>query len=146
VAQRASESVVVNAVPLDIYNVVADFEHYDNWVSDLKKVDVLARDEQGRALEVEFRAAAFGRSATYTLRYDYSMAPQQLSWYQIEGDLTETLIGQYRFEPEGASTKVTYDLEVELLVPIPSFIKSRAAYRIQMQALRELKARAEQLK
>jgi hypothetical protein len=38
---------------------------------------------------------------------------------------------------------VTYDLEVELLVPIPTFIKSRAAYRIQTQALRELKAQAE---
>jgi hypothetical protein len=31
-------------------------------------------------------------------------------------------------------------------VPIPAFIKSRAAYRIQTQALRELKARAEQLR
>jgi len=31
-----------------------------------------------------------------------------------------------------------------LLVPIPTFIKSRAAYRIQTQALRELKAQAEQ--
>ena len=145
-AQRASESVLVDAVPLDIFNVVVDFEHYDNWVSDLKKIDVLTRDDQGRALEVEFRAAAFGRSTTYTLRYDYTMAPQKLSWRQIEGDLTETLNGQYRFEPDGASTKVTYDLEVELLVPIPSFIKSRAAYRIQIQALRELKARAEHLK
>jgi hypothetical protein len=106
----------------------------------------LTRDGEGRALDVEFRAAAFGRSTTYTLRYDYSKAPQQLTWHQIEGDLTETLNGQYRFEPEGRATKVTYDLEVELLVPIPSFIKSRAAYRIQIQALRELKARAEQLK
>jgi ribosome-associated toxin RatA of RatAB toxin-antitoxin module len=126
--------------------VVADFENYDDWVTDLKKIDVLTRDGEGRALDVEFRAAAFGRSTTYTLRYDYSKAPQQLTWHQIEGDLTETLNGQYRFEPEGRATKVTYDLEVELLVPIPSFIKSRAAYRIQIQALRELKARAEQLK
>jgi hypothetical protein len=53
------------------------------------------------------------------------------------------LRGQYRFEPLGADTKVTYDLEVELRVPIPSFVKSRAAQRIQTQALRELKARAE---
>lgn len=144
--QRASESVMVHAAPLDIFNVVTDFEHYGDWMSDFKKVDVLARDDEGRALEVEFRAAAFGRSTTYTLRYDYAKAPQQLSWHQIEGDLTEVLTGQYRFERDGNLTKVIYDLEVELLVPIPSFIKSRAAYRIQIQALRELKARAEQLK
>lgn len=142
-AQRATETITVDAPPQRVYDVVTDFEHYDAWVSDLKRIDVLTRDDQGRALEVEFRAAAFGRSTTYTLHYDYSQAPHQLSWHQIEGDLTETLNGQYRFEADAEGTLVTYDLEVELLVPIPTFIKSRAAYRIQTQALRELKAQAE---
>ena len=101
----------------------------------------MTRDDQGRALEVEFRAAAFGRSTTYTLAYDYAKAPGELSWLQIQGDLTETLNGRYQFEADGEDNKETYDLEVELLVPILTFIKSRAAYRIQTQALRELKAR-----
>jgi ribosome-associated toxin RatA of RatAB toxin-antitoxin module len=143
VAQRATETITVDASPQRVYDVVTDFEHYDAWVSDLKRIEVLSRDGEGRALEVEFRAAAFGRSTTYTLHYDYSKAPAQLSWHQIEGDLTEMLNGQYSFEADGEETRVTYDLEVELLVPIPTFIKSRAAYRIQTQALRELKAQAE---
>jgi ribosome-associated toxin RatA of RatAB toxin-antitoxin module len=146
VAQRATETITVDASPQRVYDVVTDFEHYDAWVSDLKKIAVLSRDADGRALEVEFRAAAFGRSTTYTLHYDYSKAPAQLSWHQIEGDLTETLNGRYSFEADGDDTRVTYDLEVELLVPIPTFIKSRAAYRIQTQALRELKAQAERSK
>jgi hypothetical protein len=53
--------------------------------------------------------------------------------------------GQYRFDAIEGATRVTYDLEVELLVPIPHFIKSRAAQRIQSQALRELKAQAESM-
>jgi ribosome-associated toxin RatA of RatAB toxin-antitoxin module len=126
-----------------VYGVVTDFARYAEWVSDLKKIDVLERDADGRPLEVEFRAAAFGRSTTYTLRYDYSRAPEQLNWSQTQGDLTERMDGQYRLEPAGSGTKVTYDLEVELLVPIPAFVKSRAAQRIQTQALRELKAQAE---
>ncbi len=142
-AQRATESILVDAGPIVVYGVVTDFEHYVDWVGDLKRIEVLARDDQNRPLDVEFRAAAFGRSTTYTLRYDYSLAPEQLSWHQTKGDLAETMVGEYRFETEGGVTKVTYDLEVELLVPIPTFIKSRAAYRIQTQALRELKARAE---
>jgi len=146
VSQRATESITVNASPETIYAVVTDFEHYADWVSDLKRIEVVTRDDQGRALEVEFRAAAFGRSTTYTLHYDYAQAPSELSWRQVQGDLTETLNGRYKFEPNGDDTKVTYDLEVELLVPIPTFIKSRAAYRIQTQALRELKAQAEQLR
>ena len=143
-SQRATESITVNASPETIYAVVTDFEHYADWVSDLKRIEVMTRDDQGRALEVEFRAAAFGRSTTYTLHYDYAKAPSELTWRQIQGDLTATLNGRYLFEAIGDETKVTYDLEVELLVPIPTFIKSRAAYRIQTQALRELKAQAEQ--
>ena len=143
---RATESITVNASPETIYAVVTDFEHYADWVSDLKRIEVVTRDDQGRALEVEFRAAAFGRSTTYTLHYDYAQAPSELSWRQVQGDLTKTLNGRYKFEAHGDDTKVTYDLEVELLVPIPTFIKSRAAYRIQTQALRELKAQAEQLR
>lgn len=142
-AQRATVSMVVNAAPEVVYGVVTDFANYANWVSDLKKIDVLERDSEGRPLEIEFRAAAFGRSTTYTLRYDYSRAPEILSWFQTHGDITETMQGQYRFEAAGAGTKVTYDLEVELMVPIPAFIKSRAAHRIQTQALDDLKAQAE---
>ena len=141
--QRATESILVNAASAEVYRVVTDFEHYVDWVGDLKRIEVLSRDDQGRPIDVEFRAAAFGRSTTYTLHYDYSHAPEQLSWHQTYGDLTETMVGEYRFEAIGAGTQVTYDLEVELLVPIPTFIKSRAAYRIQTQALRELKAQAE---
>jgi ribosome-associated toxin RatA of RatAB toxin-antitoxin module len=143
VIQRATESTLVNAPPDVVYRVVTDFERYMDWVSDLKRIDVLERDEEGRPLEVEFRAAAFGRSTTDTLHYDYSRAPDLLSWHQTRGDLTSTLNGQYRFEPAPGGTLLTYDLEVEMSVPIPSFIKSRAAYRIQDQALRELKRQAE---
>lgn len=141
--QRATVSMTMNASPEAVYRVVADIERYEEWVSDLKRVEVLARDDAGRPLEVEFRAAAFGRSTTYTLRYDYAEAPRAISWRQTEGDLTSLLNGEYRFEPSNGRTRVTYALEVELRVPIPSFVKARAATRIQSQALRELKARVE---
>ncbi len=142
-AERATVSTTVNAPPDVVYRVITDFEHYADWVSDLKRIDVLQRDGQGRPLDVEFRAAAFGRSTTYTLRYDYSRAPEYLSWHQVRGDLTSELNGQYRFEATPGGTRLTYELEVELLVPIPAFVKARAAQRIQTQALRELKVRAE---
>jgi ribosome-associated toxin RatA of RatAB toxin-antitoxin module len=143
VSQRATESIVVNASPQAVYDVVVDFEDYPSWVQDLKSVTVLSRDEAGRASEVEFRAAAFGRSSTYSLRYDYSAAPGALSWTQVHSDLTTKLDGSYRFEESAGGCLVRYELEVDLMVPIPGFIKSRAASRIQTQALRELKARAE---
>jgi uncharacterized membrane protein len=143
VTQRATESIVVHAPPEVVYRVATDFEHYLDWVSELKKIDVLERDAIGRPVEVEFRAAAFGRSTTYTLHYDYSRAPEILAWHQTRGDVTSSLDGEYRFAPSKEGTLLTYDLEVELSVPIPTFVRARAASRIQAQALRELKAQAE---
>ncbi len=143
--QRASQSVVVSAPATLVYDVVTDFERYHEWASEVKRAVVAERDGSGRPLEVEYRAAAYGRSTTYTLHYDYSRAPEELAWTQVQGDLTEALNGRYRFESLGELTRVTYDLEVELRVPIPPFIRSRAAQRIQVDALDELKARVESL-
>lgn len=142
-SQRATETIIVKAAPEAVYAVAADFATYPSWVADLKSVSVLETDDSGRATVVEFRAAAFGRTSTYSLRYNYADAPHSLSWTQHEGDLTTTLDGTYRFEPVEGGTKVTYELDVELLVPLPGFVKTRAAQRIQAQALRELKTRAE---
>ena len=65
-SQRASESILVHAPPEVVYRVATAFEHYLDWVSELKEIEVLERAAAGRPLEVEFRAAAFGRSTTYT--------------------------------------------------------------------------------
>jgi ribosome-associated toxin RatA of RatAB toxin-antitoxin module len=146
VVQRSTQSIVVAAAPLAVYSVVVDFDRYGEWVADLKSIDVLERDADGRALEVAFRAAAFGRSTKYALRYDYSNAPESLAWHQTSGDVTESLNGCYLFAPvgeRGDETTVTYDLEVTLAVPVPQFIQARAANRIQRSALRELKNRVE---
>jgi hypothetical protein len=93
---------------------------------------------------VTFRAAAFGRSTSYTLAYDYELAPKVLAWRQTQGDITTKLDGSYVFsEGDAGGTDVDYHLEVELRVPIPGFIKMRAQSRIMSTALRDLRARAE---
>ena len=90
-------------------------------------------------------AAAFGRSTAYTLRYHYGDAPGQLRWVEVEGDITSKLDGAYQFvgRDRDTSTEVTYHLEAELPIPLPGFVKRRAAAKITHTALRELKARVE---
>lgn len=142
--QRTTETIEVAASPEAVYAIIADLVSYPEWIADIKSIAVLATDSEGRATEVEFRAAAFGRSSVYALRYDYAEAPRALTWSQLKGDLTTRLDGAYRLAPSSVGTRVTYEIDVELLVPLPSFVKSRAASRIVSQALRELKVRAEQ--
>ena len=143
-AEQATEHANVSAPPERCFAVVTDVARYPEWVADMKEVVVERRDGEGRPLECTFRAAAFGRSTSYTLAYDYGEAPRVLSWRLTRGDITTKLDGRYVFDAtEGGGTDVTYHLEVELRVPIPGFVKMRAASRIMSTALRELKARAE---
>ncbi|MGH9102373.1 MAG: SRPBCC family protein [Acidimicrobiales bacterium] len=141
VAEHAAERMVIRATPERCFEAVTDFPSYARWADDVKDVQVLERDGQERPSSVMFRAAAFGRSTTYTLVYDYTNAPAELSWIQSEGDLTSRLDGAYVFEPTAdGETDVRYDLHVELRVPIPGFVKRRAEGRITHTALKELKA------
>jgi len=144
VAEQATERMVVSADPARCFAISADIANYPTWAADIKAVTVDERDAEGRPSVVTFRAAAFGRSTSYTLSYDYSEAPEVLAWVETEGDITSKLDGRYVFAatPDGG-TEVTYHLEVELKVPLPGFIKMRAQSRIMSIALRDLKARVE---
>jgi uncharacterized protein YndB with AHSA1/START domain len=142
---EATERTTIAAAPEQCFAIAVDFEHYPEWAADIKSVDVLERDDQGRGKKVRFRAAAMGQSIRYTLEYDYADAPRTLAWVQTEGDVTRKLDGSYVFEPtdDGTGTQMTYHLVAELKVPVVGFIKRRAESRILGTALRELKARAE---
>jgi ribosome-associated toxin RatA of RatAB toxin-antitoxin module len=143
VAEQATERMTVMASPERCFAVAAAIEQYPQWAADIKEVNVHDRDDQDRPALVTFRAAAFGRSTSYTLAYDYSAAPRVLGWRLTKGDITTKLDGSYVFDEAGDGTEVTYHLEVELRVPIPGFIKMRAQSRIMSTALRDLKAQVE---
>lgn len=143
---QTTERISIAASPAAVYEVAVDIERYPEWVADIKQVSVDERDGLGRARLVTFRTAAFGRSTTYTLEYDYAQAPAVLAWKLVEGDLTTVLDGSYAFAATSdGGTEVVYHLEAELKVPIPGFVKTRAQGRIQSTALRELKSRVESL-
>ena len=145
-AETASQTTTIAAPPDRVWAIAADVEHYPEWAKDVKDVVVRARDDQGRPTEVEFRASALGRSTHYTLAYDYSAAPKAMSWKMVQGDIMRSLDGAYTFEPASSTdggTDVTYTLSIELVVPLPGFVKRRAEVRI-LNSVRELKARVEQ--
>jgi uncharacterized membrane protein len=142
-AETASEFTTIAAPSEKVWQIAVDFEKYPEWAHDVKDVVILARDDQGRATQVEYRAAALGRSTHYTLEYDYSQAPAVLSWKMLKGDIQKQINGSYHFsDTSDGGSDVRYDLAVELVVPIPGFVKRRAEVRI-LNTLKELKVRAE---
>jgi ribosome-associated toxin RatA of RatAB toxin-antitoxin module len=144
-AESATQTTTIEATPEHCFAIATAFESYPEWAPDVKEAVVKSRDEQGRPDEVEFRASALGRSTHYTLHYDYSDAPERLSWKLVKGDIMRACDGSYRFTPSAGDPNVTdvvYELSIELVVPLPGFVKRRAEVRI-LNTVKELKARAE---
>jgi ribosome-associated toxin RatA of RatAB toxin-antitoxin module len=142
-ADEAHEHISVAASPEHCFAIATDYERYPEWAKDVKHAAVLERDPEGRASKVEYRVAGLGKSIRYVLSYDYGAAPGAFSWQFVEGDTLRRLDGRYGFEPEGSGTRVTYDLAVEIAIPMPGLIKRRAAGMIMGTALKELKKEAE---
>ena len=142
-AEQVSERIRIDAPPTRCYEVAIDYERYPDWAKDVKQATVLERDAEGRGSKVEYRAAAFGRSARYVLQYDYSAAPAAFSWTLVEGEMVRAIDGTYRFDADGDGTRVSYDLAIDPSIPLPGFLKRRTAGMIVSTSLKELKKEVE---
>ena len=144
-AEHAEGSTEVYATPAEVMAVVADFEAYPEWVANLEEVEVLARDRRGRGTRVAFRLGTPWGEQAYTLAYDYRPRDAGMSWTYVEGTLDD-LAGSYALEPgDDGATRVTYQLEVALGMPIPGFLMRLAAKHIVRSALSDLKRRVESM-
>ena len=144
-AEHAEGTTEVFASPAEVMAVVADFDAYPDWVGNLEEVEVLARDRRGRGTRVAFRLATPWGAQAYTLAYRYQPKDAGVSWTYVEGTL-EDLAGSYALEPTAeGTTKVTYQLEVALGVPIPGFLLRQAAKQVVRSALGDLKRRVESM-
>ena len=142
-ADTASLTISISAPLERCWSIATDFEAYPRWATDVKSAVVLSRDSDGRATEVEYRTSALGRSTHYTLSYDYSAAPHRLAWHMVKGDIMRAVDGAYMFAPDSSGGVVlTYNLSIDLIVPLPGFVKRRAEVRI-LNTVKELKVRAE---
>jgi ribosome-associated toxin RatA of RatAB toxin-antitoxin module len=144
-AEHAEGSTEVHATPAEVMAVVADFEAYPEWVGNLEQVEVLAHDRRGRGTRVAFRLGTPWGEQAYTLAYRYQPRDAGMTWTYVEGSL-EDLAGSYALEPAGdGTTRVTYQLEVALGMPIPGFLMRQAAKQIVRSALSDLKRRVESM-
>jgi uncharacterized membrane protein len=146
-AESATERVTI-AAPIDVvYRVALDIERYPEWVRDIEEATIVDRDAEGRPLLADFGAAAMGFSTHYRLAYDHDGAPHRLAWRLDKGDIMRAVDGAYTFsvnDADPAATDVVYDLAIELVVPLPGFVRRRAEVRI-LNTLKELKTRAESI-
>jgi hypothetical protein len=101
------------AAPLErCWEVVEDVPSAPDWQGGLLKMDVLERDDRGRALECEALSDAKIRKVRTRVRFSYE-PPTRLSWKMLEGDL-DSMEGYWLLEElSGGETRATYGVAVD---------------------------------
>ena len=139
-ADQTSASIDVAARPAEIMDVIADFEHYPEWVDSMKSAEVLTSAD-GRAETVRMVLDHSLVKDDYVLAYDW--APARVSWQLVEGTLLKAMDGSYELLPTATGTTVTYRLNVDVNLPMIGLFKRKAEKTIIDGALKNLKKRVE---
>jgi ribosome-associated toxin RatA of RatAB toxin-antitoxin module len=145
-ADRTESSIVVDAPPDDVLDVIADFDAYPEWTGAVRRAEVLEEDEDGWARTVRFVLDAGAVRDTYTLAYTWDVTEAgtgSVAWTLVEAGILKSMDGSYRLRTRGAGTEVTYTLTVEVKMPMLGMLRRKAEKTIIDTALKELKKRAE---
>ncbi|MEU1627260.1 SRPBCC family protein [Streptomyces sp. NPDC020096] len=144
-AEHTSSSITIEAAPAEVMKVISDFERYPQWTGEVKQAEILAKDAEGRAERVRLVLDAGAIKDDHTLQYTWG-GPNKVSWSLVKSQMLRALDGSYTLAPlaDGKSTEVTYQLTVDVKIPMLGMIKRKAEKVIIDRALDGLKKRVEQ--
>lgn len=137
---RVKESILIKADASAIYDVIADFDSYPEWQEEFRSVEVLETDADGWGTKVRYQLSALGIATDLVLEYVYE--DTRMTWKLVESDKLQRLDGAYTLDDRGdGTTEMTYELEVESTIPLPSMIRKQLARKIVRQGLDGVKQR-----
>ena len=141
---RTTSDIVIDAPAGEIMDVIADFAAYPSWATGMKTADVVSTSADGRAEQVHFVLDATPIRDEYDLGYVWD-GDRTVSWSLVEpGSMLKSMDGAYTLEPAGdAQTRVTYQLAVDVSIPLLGMLKRKAEKVIIDTALKGLKKQVE---
>ena len=107
---------------------------------------MLAEEGDGWADQVQFTLDAGAIKDTYVLDYEWDVVEDGtgvVSWSLVSAQVLKAMNGSYTLAADGAGTKVTYRLAVDVKIPMIGLLKRKAEKVIVDTALKELKKRVE---
>ncbi|MEU3603818.1 SRPBCC family protein [Streptomyces sp. NPDC006798] len=143
-AEHTSSSIIIDAAPVEVMDVIADFDRYPEWTGEVKQAEVVSRDAEGRAEQVRLVLDAGAIKDDHTLAYTWS-GRDEVSWTLVKSQMLRAIDGSYTLRPVdgGDRTEVTYRLTVDVKIPMLGMIKRKAEKVIIDRALDGLKKRVE---
>jgi hypothetical protein len=143
---RTTSSISIAAARPAVMAVIADFAAYPQWAAAVRSAQVLGRDDQGRASRVRFSLDAGMIKDSYVLGYEWD-GDEAVRWDLAEqGSVISAMAGGYSLADQPSGTEVTYDLSVDVRVPLIGMLKRKAERMIIDTALKGLKSRVEGLR
>ena len=139
------KSLISIDAPIDrVQKALFELDKYPEWSSQIKSAEALARDDQGRITKVKMSIDAGMMKDRPTLDYDWSQAPNKLSFSLDEADLLTSMDGVYTISAiDEDTTEVTYELGVDLSMPVPAMMRQKAEKATIDAALAQLKSHLE---
>jgi len=135
----ASTSIVMDVPPKLIYDIVMDFDHYPEFLPDVKKVKV---EKKGKGLVAEFEISVI-KKIHYKLSFS-SVPNKKVTWTFLGGDIFKDNQGSWEFEElKKSQTKVTYTVEVDFGLFVPSIITNKLVGHNLPTMMKRFKERAE---
>jgi len=142
-ADQTTSSIRIDAPPADVMAVIADFRSYPEWAEAVKQVEILSEYPDARAEQVHFILDAGAIKDEYTLAYQWD-GDSEVRWSLVKGRMLTSMQGSYTLaDNDDGSTHVTYQLAVDVKIPMIGMIKRKAEKVITDTALKELKKRVE---
>jgi hypothetical protein len=137
-----SKSLISIDAPIAaVQKALFELDKYPEWSSQIKSAEALAHDDQGRITKVKMSIDAGMMKDRPTLDYDWSQAPNKLSFSLDEADLLTGMDGVYTITSiDEDTTEVTYELVTSLSMPIPAMMRQKAEKATIDAALAQLKS------
>ncbi|MGE2731621.1 SRPBCC family protein [Mycolicibacterium vaccae] len=123
-ATRDSREVVIEATPDQILDVIADVEATPTWSPQYQEAEVLERFEDGRPKQVKMKVKAAGLTDEQVL--EYTWGADKVTWTLVSAGQLKAQNAGYTLTSEGDKTRVRFDMELDLAVPLPGFVVKRA--------------------
>ena len=145
-ADRTSSSITINSRKSAVMAAIADFAAYPTWAEGVTSAEVLSAGADGRADRVKVTLEAGPIKDSYVLAYTWD-GDDAVQWDLAErGKMVTGMSGSYRLAAganAGNGTDVTYELTVDVSLPMLGMLKRRAEKMIIDAALRGLKQHVE---
>jgi ribosome-associated toxin RatA of RatAB toxin-antitoxin module len=119
-----AREVTIDATPEEILDVIADVRTAPDWSSQHQGAEILETDPNGRPKRVKLKLKTMGITDEQVV--DYTWTDLGASWTLVSSGQLKTQDASYTLTPDGAKTKVRFEITVDPSVPIPGFVLKRA--------------------